>query len=91
MQNISSEETSEQLIASLKAEKEELEAALTKEQVYSVQLKQELAGAETQNTDLTKASMISFLYNLLISTMGRIMHMNSMIHENMFSFCGTHV
>lgn len=70
MQNISSEETSEQLIASLKAEKEELEAALTKEQVYSVQLKQELAGAETQNTDLTKASMISFLYNLLISTRG---------------------
>lgn len=70
MQNISSEETSEQLIASLKSEKEELEAALTKEQVYSVQLKQELAGAETQNTDLTKASMISFLYNLLISTRG---------------------
>ena len=68
MQNIGSEETSEQLIASLKAEKEELEAALSKEQVYSVQLKQELAGAETRNTDLTKASMISFLYNLLIST-----------------------
>lgn len=70
MQNISSEETSEQLIASLKSEKEELEAALTKEQVYSVQLKQEVAGAETQNTDLTKASMISFLYNLLISARG---------------------
>eukprot|EP00268_Persea_americana_P068057 TRINITY_DN942_c0_g2_i2.p1 TRINITY_DN942_c0_g2~~TRINITY_DN942_c0_g2_i2.p1 ORF type:complete len:673 (+),score=140.83 TRINITY_DN942_c0_g2_i2:150-2168(+) len=52
--NIGSEETSEQLIASLKAEKEELEAALSKEQVYSVQLKQELAGAETRNTDLTK-------------------------------------
>ncbi|OVA15000.1 Acyl-CoA-binding protein [Macleaya cordata] len=37
-----SKETSEQFIAALKAEKEELEAAVTKEQLQSLQLKQEL-------------------------------------------------
>ncbi|XP_077218055.1 acyl-CoA binding protein 4 [Tasmannia lanceolata] len=52
--NIKSEETGERHIATLKAEKEELEAALTKEQLQSLQLKQELSEAETRNTDLTK-------------------------------------
>ncbi|XP_058076208.1 acyl-CoA-binding domain-containing protein 4-like isoform X2 [Magnolia sinica] len=52
--NIKSEETSERLLVALKAEKEELEAALTKEQLQSLQLKQELAEAGTRNADLTK-------------------------------------
>ncbi|KAF8387811.1 hypothetical protein HHK36_026469 [Tetracentron sinense] len=59
--NIKSEETGEQLIASLKAEKEEFEASLAKEQMQSLQLKQELAEAETRNTDLTKARFINVL------------------------------
>ncbi|PSS24587.1 Acyl-CoA-binding domain-containing protein [Actinidia chinensis var. chinensis] len=49
-----SEESKEHLLATLKAEKEELESSLSKEKMQSVQLKQELAEAETQNTDLYK-------------------------------------
>lgn len=60
MQNIKSEETNERLIAALKADKEEMETALTMEQLQSLQLKQQLAEAETRNTDLTKASLLVF-------------------------------
>lgn len=60
MQNIKSEETNERLIAALKADKEEMETALTMEQLQSLQLKQQLAEAETRNTDLTKASFLVF-------------------------------
>ncbi|RWR76536.1 acyl-CoA-binding domain-containing protein 4-like protein isoform X2 [Cinnamomum micranthum f. kanehirae] len=56
--NIKSEETNERLIAALKADKEEMETALTMEQLQSLQLKQQLAEAETRNTDLTKASFL---------------------------------
>ncbi|XP_068658616.1 acyl-CoA-binding domain-containing protein 4-like [Aristolochia californica] len=52
--NIKSEESGERLISSLKAAKEELEAVLTKEQMQSLQLRQELTEAEARNTDLTK-------------------------------------
>ncbi|XP_042507612.1 acyl-CoA-binding domain-containing protein 4-like [Macadamia integrifolia] len=52
--NVKSEENKERLLTALKAEKEELEASLTKEQLMSLKLKQELAEAETRNTDLTK-------------------------------------
>lgn len=52
--NIGISETSEQLVASLKAEKEELEATLRREQVEALQLKQDLAEAETRNTEITK-------------------------------------
>ncbi|XVE63044.1 hypothetical protein DITRI_Ditri06bG0168100 [Diplodiscus trichospermus] len=48
------EETSEHIIATLKAEKEELESSLNKEKLQSLQLKQELTEAETRNTDLYK-------------------------------------
>ncbi|KAA8545143.1 hypothetical protein F0562_019968 [Nyssa sinensis] len=48
------EETSEHLIATLKAEKEEVVSSLGKEKLRSLQLKQELAEAETRNTDLYK-------------------------------------
>ncbi|KAK9919860.1 hypothetical protein M0R45_028434 [Rubus argutus] len=44
----------EHLVAALKAEKEELESSLSKEKTQSLQLKQELAEAETRNTDLYK-------------------------------------
>ncbi|MBA0561505.1 hypothetical protein Golob_018324 [Gossypium lobatum] len=48
------EETSELTIATLKAEKEELESSLNKEKLQSLQLKEELTQAETRNTDLYK-------------------------------------
>ncbi|GFZ02978.1 acyl-CoA binding protein 4 [Actinidia rufa] len=49
-----SEESKERLLATIKAEKEELESSLSKEKVQSVQLKQELDEAEIRNTDLYK-------------------------------------
>ncbi|XP_071725512.1 acyl-CoA-binding domain-containing protein 4-like [Rutidosis leptorrhynchoides] len=47
-------EVSERSIAALKAEKEELESALSNEKSQSLQLKQELLEAESKNTDLYK-------------------------------------
>jgi len=49
-----SDEASEQLLAALKAEKEELEVLLNREQLQSVQLKEEIAHAENRNVELTK-------------------------------------
>ncbi|XVF41893.1 hypothetical protein PTKIN_Ptkin01aG0316900 [Pterospermum kingtungense] len=48
------EENSERILATLKAEKEELESLLNKEKLQSLQLKQELAEAEARNSDLHK-------------------------------------
>ncbi|KAL5566052.1 hypothetical protein UlMin_029216 [Ulmus minor] len=48
------EKTGEHLLASLRAEKEELESSLSKEKIQTLQLKQDLAEAETRNTDLYK-------------------------------------
>ncbi|XP_009791118.1 acyl-CoA-binding domain-containing protein 4 [Nicotiana sylvestris] len=48
------EETSERLLAALKAEKEELESSLSKEKLQTLQLKQDLTDAEARNTDLYK-------------------------------------
>ncbi|XP_022719412.1 acyl-CoA-binding domain-containing protein 4-like isoform X2 [Durio zibethinus] len=48
------EETSEHIIATLKVEKEGLESSLNKEKLQSLRLKQEVAEAETRNTDLYK-------------------------------------
>ncbi|KAG2695612.1 hypothetical protein I3760_07G019800 [Carya illinoinensis] len=42
------------LLATLKAEKEELESSLSKEKIYSLHLKQELSEAEIRNTELYK-------------------------------------
>ncbi|XP_010550980.1 PREDICTED: acyl-CoA-binding domain-containing protein 4 [Tarenaya hassleriana] len=42
------------ILATVKSEKEELEASLNKEKLQGVQLKQELAEAESRNTDLYK-------------------------------------
>ncbi|MFQ6670112.1 hypothetical protein Gotur_035143, partial [Gossypium turneri] len=47
-------ETSEHILAMLKAEKEELESSFNNEKLLSLQLKQELADAEARNTDLYK-------------------------------------
>ncbi|KAJ4969081.1 hypothetical protein NE237_015782 [Protea cynaroides] len=52
--NVKAGDNKEQILADLKAEKEELEASLSKEQLLSLQLKQELAEAETRNRDLMK-------------------------------------
>ncbi|KAF3454512.1 hypothetical protein FNV43_RR04960 [Rhamnella rubrinervis] len=61
MDNVDSEpmrskgvKTNEHLIASLRAEKEELESSLSKEKSHTLQLKQDLAEAEIRNTDLYK-------------------------------------
>ncbi|KAF3612583.1 hypothetical protein FXO38_36783, partial [Capsicum annuum] len=48
------EETTERLIAALKAEKEELESSFSKEKLQTLQLKQDLTDAEGRNTDLYK-------------------------------------
>ncbi|KAM7481517.1 hypothetical protein LguiB_006100 [Lonicera macranthoides] len=48
------EEPSERLLIALKAEKEELEASVTKEKIQALQLKQELTDAESRNTELYK-------------------------------------
>ncbi|XP_072996907.1 acyl-CoA-binding domain-containing protein 6 [Typha latifolia] len=52
--NMRSEEARERLVAALKTEKDELEAAVNKEQLQTLQLKQELAEAENRNAELTK-------------------------------------
>ncbi|KAG6599226.1 Acyl-CoA-binding domain-containing protein 4, partial [Cucurbita argyrosperma subsp. sororia] len=60
MDNIESEnlknksEQTNELIATLKAEKEELESSLSKEKIHSLQLKQEFADAENRNSELYK-------------------------------------
>ena len=61
MQKNNSDEASEQLLAALKAEKEELEALLNREQLQTVQLKEEISHAENRNLELTKASPLSFM------------------------------
>lgn len=43
-------------IAVLKAEKDELETSLGKEKLHTLQLKQELAEAETRSSDLIKVT-----------------------------------
>ncbi|KAG8098885.1 hypothetical protein GUJ93_ZPchr0013g34706 [Zizania palustris] len=43
-----------ELLLTLKAEKEELEATLNREQLQTIQLKEEMAEAEARNADLTK-------------------------------------
>lgn len=52
------------ILATLKAEKEELESLLGKERLTSVQLKQDLTEAEARNSDLYKVD-ITLLYVLL--------------------------
>lgn len=48
------EGNSERIIATIKSEKEELEASLNKERMQTLQLRQELGEAELRNTDLYK-------------------------------------
>ncbi|XP_020585661.1 acyl-CoA-binding domain-containing protein 4 [Phalaenopsis equestris] len=48
------EESGEHIITALKAEKEELEVTLNREQLQNLQLKQELAEAETKNVEISK-------------------------------------
>ncbi|KAJ0976248.1 hypothetical protein J5N97_018213 [Dioscorea zingiberensis] len=66
--NIRSEDASvQQLVVTLKAEKEELEASLAKQQVQNVQLKQELSEAESRNIGPTKASSITIRFLFFFS------------------------
>lgn len=58
-QKNSTDEASEQFLAALKAEKEELEATLNREQLQTVQLKEDIAQAESRNVELTKARHLS--------------------------------
>jgi hypothetical protein len=55
------DEANEQLLAALKAEKEELEATLNREGLQTVQLKEEITEAEARNTELTKVSLLFYL------------------------------
>lgn len=52
--NIKSGEHSERIIAALKTEKDEIEAAFTKEQLQTLKLKQELAEQYGRNTDISE-------------------------------------
>ncbi|KAH7678735.1 FERM/acyl-CoA-binding protein [Dioscorea alata] len=52
--NIASEDANRQLVEAIKTEKEELEAALAKEQMQNLQLKQDLSEADSRNIELTK-------------------------------------
>lgn len=54
--------TNEHLIASLRAEKDELESSLSKEKSHTLQLKQDLAEAETRSTDLYKVIINTYRY-----------------------------
>lgn len=54
-QNVGKNENNARILEALRAEKEEVEAALSKERLESLRLKQELADADTRKTDLTKA------------------------------------
>ena len=65
-QNNRNDEASEQLLADLKAQKEELEATLSREQLQTVQLKEDIAQAETRNAELTKVSHLSLTLFLLV-------------------------
>jgi hypothetical protein len=67
-QNARSEETNERVLGSLKAEKEELGAALNREQIQTLELKQQLAEAETRNMDLTKVKQngLYFYFSAII-------------------------
>lgn len=59
MQKSKGGETTENLIGTLKLEKEELESSLKKEKLQALQLKQELAEAETRNADLYKVIILN--------------------------------
>lgn len=59
------EETNKQLIAALKAEKEEVELSLNKEKMQTQQLRQELIEAETRNTDQYKVTFSSSVMNTI--------------------------
>ncbi|AQK61752.1 Acyl-CoA-binding domain-containing protein 4 [Zea mays] len=65
--NNRNDEASEQLLADLKAQKEELEATLSREQLQTVQLKEDIARAETRNAELTKANHLSLTLNFKLS------------------------
>ena len=54
------DEASEQFLTALKAEKEELESTLSKEQSQSLQLKQELIEVESRNTNVYKVKILTF-------------------------------
>ena len=56
MQKSKGEKSSEHVLASLRAEKEEVESSLSKEKLQSLQLKQDLADAEARNIDLYKVT-----------------------------------
>jgi uncharacterized membrane protein len=60
-QKTRNDEANEQLLAALKAEKEELEATLSREGLQTVQLKEEITEAEVRNAELTKASLLFYL------------------------------
>ena len=62
MQKSRGKNFNEHLVATLKADKEELESSLSKEKAQSLQLKQELSEAETRNTDLYKVGILFFSY-----------------------------
>ncbi|ONM11177.1 Acyl-CoA binding protein [Zea mays] len=70
--NNRNDEASEQLVADLKAQKEELEATINREQLQTVQLKEDIAQAETRNAELTKASSLTLFLLELQAVRGQL-------------------
>lgn len=64
MQRSKDGKSSEHVLASLKAEKEELESSLSKEKMQTLQLKQDLEETETRNTELYKVARYKRIYIL---------------------------
>lgn len=64
MQKSKGEPSNIHLLATLKAEKEELESSLSKEKIHSLQLKQELSEAEIRNTELYKVRSWMYKTNI---------------------------
>ena len=56
------DEANEQLLAALKAEKDELEATLNREGLQTVQLKEEITEADGRNVELTKTCLLCYLH-----------------------------
>lgn len=89
IQKSKDEESSEHLVATLKAEKEELEPSLSKEKLQTIQLKQELVEAETRNTELYKVITRYILIDLLLLYRIPEIQLSSVCFSLIRIFCGS--
>lgn len=65
MQKSKGQQSNISIVATLKAEKEELESSLSNEKMHSLQLKQELSEAENRNAELYKVSSHAYILSII--------------------------